>query len=176
MADTMPRTSEELAKELEGGVIMRGEEAMSEAYINGEYVVLDPVSFNVVGKPIPEGSTRAVTYRRNDGSTGTRILHGNDNLYEWRYAIAKAYEEAQGGRIDGSVYVELHFSFLRPKSVSVKKRPDMTVKPDLDKLIRAFLDALTGLAYADDSQVTVIIATKDYSQIQGVRATVGRLL
>ena len=58
--------------------------------------------------------------------------------------------------------MSLAFYFSRPKSVSYKKRPDHTVKPDIDKLIRAVLDALTGIFYADDAQVDELYVTKMY--------------
>ena len=37
-------------------------------------------------------------------------------------------------------------------------------KPDIDKLLRALLDAMTGVVYVDDSQVACIWATKEYGQ------------
>ena len=59
----------------------------------------------------------------------------------------------------------MHFRYERPKSV---KRAVPTVPPDLDKQIRSILDALTGVAYVDDSQVTHIIASKSYAPRAGV--------
>jgi Holliday junction resolvase RusA-like endonuclease len=47
----------------------------------------------------------------------------------------------------------------KPKTV---KRLHPTVPPDLDKLIRAVLDAMTAIAYLDDGQVTEINAVKVY--------------
>jgi Holliday junction resolvase RusA-like endonuclease len=44
-----------------------------------------------------------------------------------------------------------------------------TVPPDLDKLIRAVLDGLTGVAYKDDGQVVKITAVKIYGQKLGVQ-------
>ena len=37
-----------------------------------------------------------------------------------------------------------------------------TKKPDIDKLVRLVLDALTGIAYVDDSQVVLLYAEKSY--------------
>jgi Holliday junction resolvase RusA-like endonuclease len=47
----------------------------------------------------------------------------------------------------------------KPRTV---KRLHPTVAPDLDKLIRAALDAMTAVAYLDDGQVTEITAMKVY--------------
>jgi Holliday junction resolvase RusA-like endonuclease len=50
-----------------------------------------------------------------------------------------------------------------------------TVPPDLDKLIRAVLDGLTGVAYKDDGQVVRITAVKIYAQKIGVQIGVVEL-
>ena len=54
---------------------------------------------------------------------------------------------------------------LKPKTV---KRIYPFVRPDLDKLCRAVLDALTGIAYKDDQQVVSLFATKSYGERAGV--------
>jgi Holliday junction resolvase RusA-like endonuclease len=45
----------------------------------------------------------------------------------------------------------------------------------LDKLIRAVLDALTGIAYIDDGQVVEITASKIYSQYAGLKIGIERV-
>jgi crossover junction endodeoxyribonuclease RusA len=74
----------------------------------------------------------------------------------------------------GIVRLSINFQFPRPASHyntkgEVKdhryKQPAsnyVTKKPDLDKLCRAVLDALTGYAYHDDAQVAVLSAIKTY--------------
>ena len=57
------------------------------------------------------------------------------------------------------VLVRLHFALSRPR----RPKADLPLtKPDLDKLARAVLDAFTGILYADDAQVTSLIARKRY--------------
>lgn len=112
------------------------------------------VSFKVHGKPIPEGSTGAIPYKRRDGSLGVNVMHSRSGtLLEWRNAVADAYIDAGGEMTEGAVAIQVVFLFNRPKSVSIRKRPHLTVKPDLDKLCRAIGDALSGVAYADDAQI-----------------------
>lgn len=41
-----------------------------------------------------------------------------------------------------------------------KEAPPMIQRPDLDKLLRSTCDGLSGSAYEDDSQVTLITAYK----------------
>jgi Holliday junction resolvase RusA-like endonuclease len=40
-------------------------------------------------------------------------------------------------------------------------------KPDVDKLCRSVMDALTGIAYKDDAQVTSLTAVKIYANTYG---------
>jgi Holliday junction resolvase RusA-like endonuclease len=58
------------------------------------------------------------------------------------------------------------FIFLKPKTV---KRDFPSVPPDLDKLVRGVLDALTAIAYVDDGQVVEIYAKKSYGLVPGVK-------
>jgi hypothetical protein len=53
-----------------------------------------------------------------------------------------------------------------------------TVKPDIDKLVRAINDALTGILFTDDCQVVSISMTKDYcgERRAGAYITVSRYL
>jgi hypothetical protein len=62
----------------------------------------------------------------------------------------------------------MHFVFVRPESIKAHKRPYPVVKPDLDKLMRAVLDSLTGVIYVDDSQVVKAEPTKDYGPRESV--------
>jgi len=111
----------------------------------------EQVIIKVLGTPQPQGSTRSF-------AKGDRIVttSATPNLHSWRDSVAWAVKDAMRGRppFTGPVVVSATFRFNRPKSVSVKKRPHHTVKPDLDKLERALLDALVdGGCIVDDAQV-----------------------
>lgn len=56
-----------------------------------------------------------------------------------------------------------------PKSYSKKRRAEMantpcTVKPDCDNVAKAVLDALNGVAYADDACVTRLYVSKVWTE------------
>lgn len=72
-------------------------------------------------------------------------------------------------RIDRPHPVYVHAVFTLPKPPSVK-RAHHTVAPDLDKLCRFLLDALTdaGNVYEDDSQVCELSLSKEYSDTVGI--------
>ena len=95
-----------------------------------------------------------------------RIVHNKTKeLMEWRSRVGQAAHAAGCHPIDGAITISMRFRYLRPRSVT---RVQPTVPPDLDKQIRSILDALTGIAYKDDSQVVSITATKEYQGSQGV--------
>jgi len=60
-----------------------------------------------------------------------------------------------------AVNVSLTFILPRPKRLP-KKYWRHVKRPDLDKLIRAVCDSLTGIFYRDDSQIFSIQAAKFY--------------
>ncbi len=68
-----------------------------------------------------------------------------------------------GGPLTGPVEISLRFIMTRPHGISKSKRELPVVSPHLDKLIRACLDALTGVAYVDDKEVIDIHATERYN-------------
>ncbi|WP_312811096.1 RusA family crossover junction endodeoxyribonuclease [Corynebacterium variabile] len=116
-------------------------------------------TFHVAGVPAPQGSKNA--YRR-----GGRVVlvESSKKVKPWRAAVAQAATIAylHAEPIDGPVTVEVEFILPRPKSLP-KRITDMVRKPDLDKLVRSTLDALSGIAYVDDNRVTRIVATKTYA-------------
>lgn len=93
------------------------------------------------------------------------ILHSQGSaLAVWRSTVALSARFAGAKPVEGAIGIEIVFRVKRPKTV---KRDFPTVAPDLDKYIRGVLDALTGIAYIDDSQVTDIKAEKVYSDTPG---------
>lgn len=124
----------------------------------------------VTGDPIPQGSKKAYVV----GRRAVVVDDNKDALKAWRTAIATAAGVLFGGEVltDVPVVVLLEFGIARPKTV---KREHPTVKPDLDKLTRAVLDALTGRVYKDDAQVVRLVVSEAYSERPGVDIRVGRI-
>ena len=72
--------------------------------------------------------------------------------------------------LSGELEVEIAAFCSIPKSASKKKRALMkggglrpAKKPETDNIAKVVLDALTGLAFANDSQVVRLIVEKSYS-------------
>ena len=116
------------------------------------------IKFSVEGTPIQQGSMRHIGHGR--------MIHSKAvELAAWRADIASAAKLAGCKPILDPIAITMRFRVKRPKSV---KREYPTVAPDLDKYVRSVNDGLTGVAFADDSQVIKIIASKEYSDNPGV--------
>lgn len=114
--------------------------------------------FTVPGNPAPQGSKRHV----GNG----RMVESSKAVGPWRERIALVAHNAMLGQpvIQAAVAVELHFVMPRPKTTP-RVTPPAIKRPDIDKLVRACLDAFTGVCFADDSQVTGLNATKRIAEI-----------
>lgn len=115
-------------------------------------------TFTVLGHPEPQGSSKAFIPK---GWSRAVITGANSKNKPWRQQVAGcALTEMNGNPpTPEAISVKIAFYFLRPKSVS-KKITHKTTKPDIDKLARSVLDALTGICYVDDSQVVEISVGK----------------
>lgn len=129
------------------------------------------VSFTVYGHPAPQGSSRAFVPK---GWTRAIVTSTNPKLKPWRQEVAGAAKNLDLECLskDAGVKIVCHFFFDRPASVSKKKRPYMTVKPDVDKLLRAILDSLKGILIQDDCQVIDARGRKFYGSPERVEITV----
>ncbi len=125
-------------------------------------VAVGSVSFVVHGIPAPQGSKTP---------WGTEA---NANTRPWRAAVAAEAAAAMEGMppFSGPLELVVVFTFPRPKSHYrhgsqshlVKHTAPIipATKPDLDKLLRAVGDSLTGIVCRDDAQIASIRATKLY--------------
>ena len=52
----------------------------------------------------------------------------------------------------------------------------MTTMPDIDKLARCALDALTGIVFRDDAQIVDLHATKRYGEPERAELTIRELI
>ena len=124
--------------------------------------------FSVNGLPIAQGSKRVI---------GKAVIESNQSrLKPWRQEVAQmALAEMDGDlTYSGPVSVTVMFFLPRPRGHygtgrNADKLRDSApaapaVKPDIDKLARSVLDALTGIVFHDDSQVVTLTAHKVYAE------------
>jgi Holliday junction resolvase RusA-like endonuclease len=122
--------------------------------------------FTVAGIPRPQGSMRAFV-------RGGRAIVTSDNthLRPWKTAVAEAARAGRHVVWLGPVAVGITFRLPRPKGHTGKRGllPSAphhpTGRPDLDKLARAVMDALTESGViTDDAQVIRLAARKVYGE------------
>jgi len=128
------------------------------------------VAFEVINTPVPQGSMRAFVINGKPV-----ITYSSKKLSDWRLLVASMAKNHVSAAIEGPVAITLRFRLVKPKSAPKKKRIFADKRPDLDKLIRAVLDAITGVVIRDDSQVVAITATKDYGSTSGVSIEVDEI-
>jgi len=105
----------------------------------------------VLGDPKPQGSLDVLP----SASTGRMVAKHPPGLLRWRARVRQAAAHAMRGRaiFAGPLELRVIFWLARPKSLPRRiTHPER--KPDLDKLLRAIGDALEGIVYLQDAQIT----------------------
>ena len=102
--------------------------------------------------------------KRKDGRVV--VIHDSSpRLKAWRKDIGEAAQIELRGRppvADAYIEIELLFLVKRPRTAKKRERPH--VAPDADKYLRAVLDALEGIVYRNDGQVTDVAVKKRYAE------------
>jgi crossover junction endodeoxyribonuclease RusA len=126
------------------------------------------VTFTVYGTAQPKGSMRAFIPR---GMKFPIVTDSNRNAKSWAQLVAQGASQALTERgiaslQVGPMRVTAAFYLPRPKKYHRRGVPVAHLcAPDLDKLLRSVLDALTRVVYHDDSQVVEILALKRYADV-----------
>ena len=133
-------------------------------------------TLTVVGKPRPQGSMRALPLKGG----GAVAVANSPGIYQYRGDIQSAFYRKYGESIaplEGPITLHAVFIYRRPnnhfrpasKQKNRKARTELMPNapgdhflstPDVDKLLRAVSDSLTGVAYVDDKQVSDIWGSK----------------
>jgi Holliday junction resolvase RusA-like endonuclease len=140
-------------------------------------LVASRVEFTVLGKPAPQGSKTV-----GSSSSGRRFVReDNPATAPWKATVAAAGRDAfeavtrtDDGLLAGPLRLRVVFVFPRPAAHFGTGRNQGRLKPsaplycptrpDLDKLLRAVGDALTGVVFRDDAQLVRVEAEKHYGE------------
>jgi Holliday junction resolvase RusA-like endonuclease len=130
----------------------------------------------VLGTPAPKGSVRAFF---KPGMARAMIVKDNkDPQRAWDASVREAAYEAVGKPeappfVDVALEVTITFRITRPgghwgKGKNAGKLAPTAprwprVKPDIDKLARSTLDALTGIVFDDDARIVDLKVRKEYA-------------
>lgn len=116
---------------------------------------------------------------------GTTARQRKTKIYEeWTYTpeSTRIYEEEiklrykekfKNEMLDGNIAVEVFINKKPASYLGIRKYNKLlgkycNIKPDTDNVVKAVLDALNGVAYADDKNVVEIYAVKKYASESSV--------
>ena len=102
-----------------------------------------------------------VTWSRPQFDSRSKKVYNKSKLVEFENTLGIFAKAAMRGRPPLSGEVKLSAKFYRPKPKSRKgKTSQVSFIGDTDRYLNAVLDALQGICYFDDRQVTKIYAEK----------------
>jgi crossover junction endodeoxyribonuclease RusA len=124
------------------------------------------LAFTVHGAAEPKGNHRALLIK---GMKFPIVTETNKGVKSWQQLVSQGADLALNALppadrallVDG-VRLSVAFYLPRPKSLP-RRHTAHTKAPDVDKLLRAILDALTHVIFRDDSQVCELVAVKHYA-------------
>lgn len=135
------------------------------------------ISFSIPGDPKGKGRPRF--------GQGRTYTPQSTAAYEdfIRFCYNLRYHQNSPIAADIPLSVNINAVFEIPKSFSKAKRAAAlkdeirpTKKPDCDNVIKIILDALNGLAYADDKQVVCVSCEKRYGEQSRVNVEINKLV
>jgi Holliday junction resolvase RusA-like endonuclease len=133
---------------------------------------MNVVSFTIPGEP--QGKARPRVVRKN----GISLTYTPDKTVAYEELVRIRFKAAaQGFRFpdDAQVGIQITAWYSIPKSKSKKVKAAMlagqinpTKKPDCDNIVKIICDALNGIAYKDDQQITLAQIRKKYADMPRV--------
>ena len=122
------------------------------------------MQFEILGKPVAKARPRIT--RQGFAYTPQKTVN-YENLVRYTFQSEFPNHKPLEGYIEASITA----IFDIPSSYSKKKTKELLEthnnynhKPDCDNLAKIILDSLNGIAYKDDSQVTILHINKEYGE------------
>lgn len=114
----------------------------------------------VPGSAAPQGSKRHV-------GRGVMVESASKTLKPWREDVRQACLAAwEDIPLDEPVRLTVEFVRKRPATAPKRSTPPAVTKPDLDKLVRAVMDAIGSAGvWVDDSRVVALVCSKRLAEI-----------
>ena len=107
---------------------------------------------------------------------GGRVFHvRSEEVCAWQAVVrmvAQAMIPKPHPAFSGAVQLELKFCMKTKSSKCLQKQTWHTCRPDVDNLAKPVEDALTGIAYRDDSQIARLCVSKVYKEPEGVEIVI----
>ena len=129
------------------------------------------VVFTVEGIPQGKGRPRF----RGAGNFVQTYTDSKTKTYEQKIKDSASAAMGSARPLEGPVSVDLYIRVPCPASFSKRRQNECfegrerpTKKPDIDNILKAYLDAMNQVVYIDDHQVVRVSAKKVYSMVPGV--------
>lgn len=120
------------------------------------------VRFEILGQPIAKQRPRVT--RSGIAYTPSKTVN-YETLVKYTYQSLYPHRELMLGCIEATIIAVFPIPKSYPKyktTCLICGRYNYDKKPDCDNLAKIILDALNGIAYKDDSQVTSLHINKEY--------------
>ena len=136
------------------------------------------IKFTVPGSPTAKGRPKIGRV------AGHARMFTPEKTVRYESTVALFARQAMGDRslFNGPVSLDLLLHMPIPASWSAKKRMQAangeiipTTKPDCSNVLKAVEDAMNGIVYLDDKQISDLSVRKRYSDKPGVNVTVWAL-
>jgi len=125
------------------------------------------VTFKVPGKPQGKGRPRFA--RR--GKFVSTYTDEKTKTYENQISDIAMVAMGASEPLKTPLVAFIYISYPIPASYSKTRKEDClsglerpTKKPDIDNIVKAFLDSMNGIVYVDDAQVVDLFTTKVYGE------------
>lgn len=126
----------------------------------------EPVVLEVYGIPEPQGNKTGFVRGNRVVMVEGRRPDARARFKSWREGVTAAAREWQAEHkavlLDEPCRLRLVFRMPKPKSAS-KQRIWPDTRPDVDKLTRAVMDAITGVLITNDSRVCELDVRKTFA-------------
>jgi Holliday junction resolvase RusA-like endonuclease len=132
------------------------------------------VTFTIDGDPVPKGRPRFA--RR--GQFVQTYTDAKTIDYETHVALKARQAIGASEPFKGALTVFLYLRYAVPPSYSKKRKEaclrgvEYPKKIDIDNVYKSITDAMNGIVYVDDSQITEAHITKVYAEIAGANVMV----
>jgi len=123
------------------------------------------ISITIPGRPVPQPRHQISTI----GGFARAYIPKDHPIHSFKESVKLVAKLAMANNriADGPIRISCEFVIDRPKSHTKKRRSihreSHNQKPDLDNLVKALTDPMTGIVWVDDSQISGIVASKRWT-------------